>query len=406
MAAALTGTKVAGFLERGTIEIGTAPTLVHFGPGSLAMLPTAMSQLERQRALIVCGRTVANGPMLTAVRRALEGRCVSVYPGVELLTPLTTVLSGTQMATRERADVLISVGGGSAIDTAKCIALMLASGGDWQPYSIRYDALGTEERRSLPPDTIPHIAVPTTTGSASEVMPGVGCLDLVHRRKLIFFDRHLTPKAAVLDPEMARFAPPMLTSASGMTAVARCVEALYSRDRQPFSSGLALQGLRLLSRALPQAAAEPDHLEARHDCQLGCLLSGVAVVQAMASVVHALGHVLAGRYRLQHGLAHAILLAPAMRLLLPQLDEDQHLIAHAVGIASEGMHADMAGRAAADAIDRLLAGLPLPKRLRDVGVVEADLEAIAAAGLGDHMIAYSPRPLGANDLLELVRSVW
>src|SRR2546426_860400 len=315
----MTGTELTGFLASREIELGTGPTRVHFGAGSLSRLPDLIADLGAKRALVVCGKTVASGPMLAAVLRVLDDRCVAVHSGAEVLTPLSAVLAGAEVAARERADALVSVGGGSAIDTAKCIALMLAGGGDWQPYSIRYAELRSEQRRSLPPDTIPHVAVPTTAGSASEVMPGAGCLDAANRRKLIFSDRALTPKAAILDPEVARFASAELTAASGMTAVARCVEALYSRDRQPFSTGVALHGLRLLCRALPVATARPTHLGARGDCQLGCLMSGVAVVQAMVSVVHALGHVFAARHRLRHGLAHAVLLPSAMRTLLPLL---------------------------------------------------------------------------------------
>lgn len=387
-------------------DVTNWPTRVVFGPGRVASLPDLLAGLGSRRPLVVCGTTVAAGPMLARVRQAVGGLEAAVYPGVALHTPLQSVLAGAEAARRHRADALVSVGGGSAIDTAKCMALMVACGGDWAPYAIRYAERGSEARRALPRETLPHVAVPTTAGSASEVMPGAGCRDPETRTKLLFRDARLQPRAAVLDPELAVHADATLTAASGMTAVARCLEALYSRDRQPLSEGLALQGLRLLGRGLPRALRSPGDLEARGDGQLGCLLSGLAVDSAMASLVHALGHVLAGRYGFRHGVAHAILLAPAMRLLLPALGEGRHLVAHALGVAQDGQDARAAGDAAAEAVTALLLATPLPKRLAEAGVPEPDLPAIAAAALADHMVAYCPRPVGQDEILALVRAAW
>ncbi|MBI4012576.1 MAG: iron-containing alcohol dehydrogenase, partial [Candidatus Rokubacteria bacterium] len=328
-------------------------------------------------------------PVLPRVRAALEGYPAAVYPGVGRHSPLASVEAGAEAASRHRADVLVSVGGGSAIDTAKCVAVLLAAGGDWAPYTIRYGETGSEARRPLPPHTLPHIAVPTTAGSASEVMPGAGFRDVAAGRRVLFRDRRLQPRAAVLDPELAVFADAVLTAATGMTAVARCVEALYSKDRQPLSEALALQGLRLLRRGLPRAVAAPMDLAARADCQLGCLLSGVAADNAMASLVHALGHVFGGRYGLPHGVPHAMLLAPALRLLLPALAEPVP-----------------GGEALADAVAALLEALPLPRRLREAGIPAADLPAIAAAAMRDHMIAYTPRPVTEAEVLAVLDAAW
>lgn len=285
------------------------------------------------------------------------------------------------------------------------MALWRATAGDWEPYAIRYARWGDERRRPLPAATLPHVAVPTTAGSASEVMPGAGCRDPDTRTKVLFRDGRLLPRVAVLDPELAVFADPFLTAATGMTAVARSVEALYSRDRQPVSEGLALQSLRLLARGLPRALAEPADLAARAECQLGCLLSGLAVDGAMASLVHAAGHVLGGRYGLQHGVAHALLLPPAMRLLLPALGEDQRKVAGTLG-TPEARTAGAAGQAAAAAVAALAARSPLPRRLRDAGVPEADLADVAARTLDDHLIAYVPGPVSAADVLRVLREAW
>ncbi len=340
------------------------------------------------RPLVVCGPTVAGSPILPRVEAALAGLPVGVYAGVEPHSPRATVEAAADAARRHGADGLVSVGGGSAIDTAKCAALWLAADGEVGPFAIRDAATGTEGRRPLPPHTLPHVAVPTTAGSASEVMPGAGYRDVATRRRILFRDARLQPRAALLDPELTVHADAELTAASGMTAVARCVEALYSRDRQPVSRALALEGLRQLRAGLPRAVGAPGDVAARARCQLGCLLSGVAVDNAMASLVHAVGHAVGGRYGLRHGVAHAILLAPALALLRPALGEDA---------VPESLGGELVA---------LLAALPLPQRLRDAGIPAGDLDAIAAAAARDHMIAYTPRPVTEEELRRLLAAAW
>jgi alcohol dehydrogenase class IV len=365
-----------------------------------------MKEVGGARALIVCGRTVASGEMLARVTEKLGTNCAGVFTGVENHTTLETVIGGAEFAARNDIDLLVSVGGGSAIDTAKCIALMLACEGQWEPFVINYREKGSLDREFLAPGVIPHIAIPTTAGSASEVLPSAGCRDVGTGRKLGFWDRELLPKVAVLDPEMAVFAGPTLTAASGMTAVARCIESLYSGRRHPLSTGLALHGLRLLHTALPQSIAEPENLKARGDCQLGCLLSGIAAINAMVSLVHASGHLFGGRYGLQHGIAHSILLAPAMRLLLPSIGDERYLMAQALGVETKGMTADVAAEEAINSLDALVKKLPLPPRLRDVGVAEVDLPSLAEACMHEYMITYLPHPVSEDEVLSLFRSAY
>jgi alcohol dehydrogenase class IV len=372
-------------------DLSNWPTRVAFGAGRLPELAGLLADAGIRRPLVVCGATVAGGPILPRVEAALAGLPVSAYRGAERNSPVQSVQAAAEAARRHAADGFVSVGGGSAIDTAKCAAVWLAAGGDPAPYAIRYDETGSERRRPLPPHTLPHVAVPTTAGSSSEVMPGAGYRDVAGGRRVLFRDPRLQPRAALLDPELTVHAGPALTAASGMTAVARCVEALYSRQRQPVSEALALQGWRHLSRGLPRAVAAPEDLAARADCLLGCLLSGVAVDNAMASLVHAVGHVAGGRYGLPHGVAHGILLAPALRLLAPALGDDGQ------GGVTAGL---------ADAVAALLARLPLPPRLRDAGVPAADLDAIAAAAVRDHMMAYTPRPVREAEVRALLQDAW
>ena len=372
------------------------PKRVSFGTGSVRLLPSLMMEFGARRALVVCGRTVADGEMLTRVTAALGERCVEVYDGVTAHTPVEKVKEAAYRLEAIEADAIISIGGGSAIDAGKGIALTRAAGDGLRSFAIDFGARSMA-RPALPDPDICHIAIPTTAGSASDVMPTAAVRDPATGTKLLFWDDRLVPNATVLDPEMAGFAGPELTASAGMTAMARAIECLYSADRQPLSTGLAVHAIRLLRRALPRVIEVPSDLSARADCQMACLMSGTAAINSMVSVVHAIGHIIGGRYVLQHGISHAMLLAPAMRRLLPAIGADQEFVHEALGVAPGASAADAAGRLAA-----MVAELPLPRRLREVGIHRHELSDIAAATMSDYMMANLPEPMTEPDVLALL----
>ena len=378
------------------------PKRICFGPGSVAQLPRLMADLGAKRAMVACGKSVAGGEMLVKIRAALGERLAGVFADIPAHTPYECVQKATAQLKSLGADSVVSVGGGSAIDCGKGIMLLFATGGVFEPYIIDYGKKGME-RAPMPAPGLVHIAVPTTAGSASDVMPTAAIRDSKAGKKMLFWDERLVPDATVLDPEMAVYAGPQLSAATGMTAMSRAIESLYSAHRHPISSGLALHSARLLRRALPRSVTAPGDLEARADCQMASIMSGTASINAMVSVIHAIGHVVGGRYGLQHGISHSILLAPAMRRMLPAIGEDQFYALEAMGGARDGHSADAAGRRAADLLQALVDPLPLPRRLRELGMTKADVPAIAAATMGDYMMASVPRPTSAGDVESLLR---
>ena len=380
------------------------PKKVCYGPGSVSRLPELMTALGRRSAFVICGRTVASCGILDSVAAVLGGTLAGVYDAMPAHTPHTAVEDAAAEFAGSGADTVVTVGGGSTIDGGKGIALLRATGGEFEPYAIDFARTGMD-RAPMPSPGLSHIAVPTTAGSSSDVMPTAGIRDPARKRKLLFWDRNMVPDATVLDPELAVHAGPALSAATGMTAMARCIESLYSRTRQPITTGLALHSARLLRRALPRSVAAPDDLAARADCQMACLMSGVAGINTMVCVVHAIGHIFSGRHGLQHGIAHSLLLAPSMRRLLPELGEAQHWIAEAMGVAADGISADEAGRRAAEAMAGMVAALPVPQRLAEVGLGEEDIAPIAAAAMDDYMMPHVPRPMAAGEVEDLLREV-
>jgi alcohol dehydrogenase class IV len=238
------------------------------------------------------------------------------------------------------------------------------------------------------------------------VLPTAAIRDTTAGRKMLFWDERMVPDATVLDPQMAVYAGPQLSAATGMTAMARAIECLYSAHRHPISTALALHSARLLRKALPRTIAAPGDLDARADCQMAATMSGTASINAMVSVVHAIGHVVGGRYGLQHGISHAILLAPAMRRMLPAIGEDQLHALEAMGGAREGLGADAAGARAAELLQAMVDTLPLPRRLRELGMTQADIPATAAAAMGDYMMANTPRAITQTEIEELLHDAF
>jgi alcohol dehydrogenase class IV len=381
------------------------PKRVCFGPGSIAQLPRLMGDLGARRAMVACGRTVAGGEMLAKIRAVLGERLAGVFDAVPAHTPFECVQQATARFKSLGADTVVSVGGGSAIDCGKGIALLFATRGAFEPYVIDYAGKGMQ-RASMSEPGLVHIAVPTTAGSASDVMPTAAIRDTRAGRKMLFWDERMVPDATVLDPEMAVYAGPQLSAATGMTAMARAMECLYSAHRHPISTALALHSARLLRKALPRSIAAPGDLEARADCQMAATMSGTASINAMVSVVHAIGHVVGGRYGLQHGISHSILLAPAMRRMLPAIGEDQFQALEAMGGAREGLGPDAAGARAAELLQAMVDKLPLPRRLRELGMTQADIPATAAAAMGDYMMANAPRAIAQAEIEGLLHDAF
>lgn len=388
------------------VDFGDWPGRIVFGVGAVGRLAEIVGRVGGSRAMVICGATVARGEMLSKVKAGLGDKLAAMFAEAASHTPIEMVKRGLDSFRDNRADVLVTVGGGSTIDAGKAIAIMLATGGDLTRYAIRYTPGGDMERRPLPTRAVPHIAVPTTAGSASDVMPTAACRDPESRRKLLFWDDSLTPAATVLDPEMAVHTPPVLTAATGMTAMARAIESLYSGRRHPISTGLALHAVRLLRTGLPRSIEAPRDLDARAACQMAAVMSGMSAINAMVSVVHAIGHIVGGRHAPQHGISHAILLAPAMRQLLPAIGAEQTLLLEALGGTSLRNGVDRDGAEAAELIAAFVGGLPLPHRLRDVGVAETELSEIAYQTMSDYMMAALPRPMSEAEVLALLSSAW
>jgi alcohol dehydrogenase class IV len=357
------------------------PTRVVFGDGAVGELALECKRLGIERALVVTDRVlVERTDVVARAEKALGPRLGGVYDGVIPDTGVEVIDEGARVAKERGCDGLISVGGGSAIDSAKGIAVVLTEGG-----SIR-DHQGSAR---LTRRQTPHIAVPTTAGTGSEVTAYMVVKDARAHEKMHFLDDRIIPDAAVLDPSVTIAMPAQLTAATGMDALTHAIEAYTSVNKQPIADGLALQAMKLIARHLPRAVAEPHDKIARGQMLIAANIAGLAFNAVGVGLVHAMAHVVGARHGVHHGTANAICLPHVIRFNADELGAYYRDVAEALGVDARDLGDEMAGEAAAQAVAQLAARIKLPPRLRDVGVPEGDLAGCAEASLSDGAIVYN-----------------
>jgi len=367
------------------------PTRVVFGDGTVSELGLECKRLGIERAMIVTDRVMRERTDVVArVEKALGPRLGGVYDGVIPDTGVEVIDDGARLAKERGCDGLVSVGGGSAIDTAKGMAIVMTEGG-----SIRdHQGASRLSRRQTP-----HIAVPTTAGTGSEVSLYIVVKDARAHEKMHFMDDRIIPDAAILDPSVTLAMPAQLTAATGMDALTHAIEAYTSVNKNPVADGLALQAIKLIARFVPAAVATPSDKIARGQMLIAANIAGLAFNSTGVGLVHAMAHVVGARHGVHHGTANAICLPHVIRFNADELGSCYRDVAEALGVDARDLGDEMAGEAAAQAVAQLNTRIGLPPRLRDVGVPEGDLDACAEGSLSDGAIVYNGKFAADKDLV-------
>jgi len=373
---------------------------VAFGIPITEALPEAVKRLSARRLVVVTTNSLAGpGGLAETVSKVLGPKFHAVVAGVRPHTPRGEVARIAKAL--EGADGVVAIGGGSVCDTTKAARLCRANGiidpvgmDRLRPYNIPE---GPEPDRTIFP-SLPFIAIPTTL-SASEFSSGVGMTDERGPVKQIFMYPGLSPDIVILDPEMTKQTPPRLWSSTGMRAVDHAVELWCSTYQSPFSEAYSLYAARLLIPSLQRVFDAPDDLQARLNCQKGAWLSILGgATGAKAGASHGFGHALGGTAGMPHGETSCVMLPRVLRYNECVNAERQAVIASAVGKPDKKL---------ADIIGTLISNLGLPGRLRDAGVSESVIEAVATAAIHDPLLASNPRPITSlDDARELLKQAW
>jgi 4-hydroxybutyrate dehydrogenase len=379
------------------------PGEVWFDKGAGAQTGAAALALGGSRVFVLADPGVAALGLLDPILNGLTAvnlpytLCTDVVADPDV----TAVDTTTAQFRASRADLIIGVGGGSALDQAKAVRLLAAT----PPGSTLADYLGIlgDRARPLPltRDLAPMIAIPTTAGTGSEVTPWGVITDPVSQRKSGVGGNNLLPDIAILDPALTYGLPPFLTAATGMDALCHLIEAFVSTNNHPALDPLILRGIELVGWRLPTAVSTPDHAQARHDMLEAAMLGGLAISTNWLGACHSLAHPLSPLAGVHHGLACAIMLPHQMAFSLEAAAERYGRIA---AILSDNPQAPAAE--AVTQVQTLLEATGLPTRLRDVGVTEEQIPRLAQAAHQDANWATNPCPLTEADMAALYEEAW
>ena len=352
--------------------------------------------------VLASGTLARETDVVDTVKRVLGNKLAGICAKIGAHTPRPDVVAAANDARAQKADALLTGGGGAVTDAAKMVGLCLGNDvtepGQLEKFRARIAADGTTVRPPFNPPPLRSTAIPTTL-SAGEFTAMAGCTDPVAQAKQSYAHPLMMPRTVILDPAATIHTPHWLFLSTGIRAVDHAVEDICSINSQPFSDGTSLHALRLLARGLAAAKADPDNLEARLDCQLGAWMSITGSqndVQKGAS--HGIGHVLGGTAHVPHGYTSCIMLPHVLRFNEPVNAARQAWVSEALG---------RPGAPASDAVAALIAGLGLPGRLRDVGVRQDQLDQIAEESMHDRWIHTNPRKIdGPATIRALLDAAW
>lgn len=349
--------------------------------------------------LIASSSLRENTDEIQKIEAGLGARHGGTYSGIAPHAPRADVLKAADAARAVGADLIVSVGGGSATDAAKIVALLIKhdvrSVEAFEPLRTYVtDAGDVINPITVGPD-IPVICVPTTL-SGGEFNALSGATDEVTQHKQGYEHRNMAPVMVVLDPSITRHTPEWLWLSTGVRSVDHAVETLSSYKSNDFADGLAESALRLLAEGLPRVKADPGDLEARLKCQIGAWQSMISIIGGVPmGASHAIGHILGGTCDVPHGYTSCVM-SPYVLAWNAEHDASRQARARAV---LGGEHAS-----ASAALDAFISGLGMPRRLRDVGVDESRFQQVAEYTLLDIWGRTNPRPVtSAADILEILR---
>lgn len=368
----------------------------------VASIGLEMDKLGGRKVLVVTDEGVEKAGLVRVVIEGMDSGTSEVVGVFNEVTPDSGVDIVHRCHARARsagADALISVGGGSSIDTAKATALLMVEGGDLPDH---------QRAVYLPSGPVPpHISVPTTAGSGSESTFAAAILDKDQGLKLIFQGPDLAPGVAMLDPVMTRTLPPPLTASTGMDALTHCIEALHSQMHEPICDGLAVHGIRLIAENLPVAVEHGEDIDARKNMLIAANMGGIAFANAFMGIVHAMAHSLGGHCGVPHGVANSILLPYGMEFNMRRYPEAvanrYRWVAEALGIDISHDDDKTAVARAVEGVRELTSKIGLPQKLSDVGVTGDCLGQVTEDALLDGSMFNNPGEPGYDEVLEVFR---
>ncbi len=366
-------------------------TEIVFGRGAVSSLGELARRMGASRYLLVADGALEKNGMLTSARTSLQecGLDGKEFLGVEPEPYLDNAEQAATLGREAGAELVVGIGGGSAMDTAKAAAVLVTNEGS----AADYVGLNL-----VPKPGLPTIMVPTTAGTGAEVTFTAVFTNRETKAKGGINSDYMFPDKALLDPELTLTLPPEVTAATGMDALTHAIESVSSRSATVFTEALAFKAINLIGNNLRRAVYHGDDIEARENMLLGSLLGGMALADAGVGAAHALAYPLGGNYRIPHGLANAVLIPHVMEFNLPAAEKAFAQIATSLGEPVEGLPTRQAGAMAVDAVRILCQDIGIPSSLTELGIPRSDIPLLVESALKvTRPVENNPRLLGAKE---------
>lgn len=377
------------------------PGTIYFGMNAVEKIVDEVKRFKARKVLVVCDPGVAKAGIAERIKDMIvkeAGLPAEIYADVEPEPSIESLERCTEFCVSGEYDLVVGVGGGSSMDTAKATAVMAKN-----PGSIR-DYFGIDK---VPQKGLPTIMVATTSGTGSEISNNAVFLDRQQNLKIGAVSPYMLTDVAIVDPMLTVSMPPSVTAATGMDALTHSIEAYTAMRATPLSDIWALESIRLCAKSLRTAVMRGSDLEARYDMALASMMGGVAIANASTGAVHALAYPLGGTYHVPHGVSNA--------LMMPYVLEYNYLadlpkfakIAEAMGECIDGLCPRDAAHKAVEAVCKLSADIGIPQRLRDVNVPQEALEGFVPGAMATtRLMNNNPRRLTAEDVLAIYKNAW
>ena len=372
----------------------------YFGPGARKELPGVVARLGYKKALVVTDKGLMKFGVAKMVLDVMDeaGIAYEIFDDVKPNPTVSNVKAGIEACKKAEADFIVAIGGGSSMDTAKGIGIVVNN----PEFSdiVSLEGVADTKKKSLP-----IIALPTTAGTAAETTINYVIIDESRQAKMVCVDPNDIPAVAIIDAELMYSLPKSLTAATGMDAMTHAIEGLITKAAWEMSDMFELKAIEMIYKYLPMAVNDPTNPEGRNGMAVAQYIAGMAFSNVGLGVDHGMAHPLSALFDVPHGVACAMLLPTVMRFNVPAALDKYTDIAKAVGVWRDGMTKEEAADAACKAIEDLSAQVGTNKHLTDLGIKESDIAALAEQAIQDVCTPGNPREVTKEDIVNLYHKI-